>query len=248
MTVGIVRGLVGALALVVVLLGSGAGAQELPPGKPKISEAIYAHQSEKAAARKLSGDAGSGMLKSFGLTGTSFDSETCALYVERVLTPVEKGELAAAGVTVHDVYVPPVPGKHPHGFYLATVPYMSLPAVAADTRVVYLESLEFQAEPHNDAAGVFTSVDDVHAGNGVVARTGAGVKIAIADSGIDLTHADFPTPVEQFDVTDGIGLANWSTDVTNTVSDHGTHVTGSALGSGLLSGGKIGRASCRESV
>ena len=77
----------------------------------------------------------------------------------------------------------------------------------------------------------------------LTARTGAGIKIAIADSGIDLTHGDFPTPVEQFDVTDGTGMANWGTNVANTASDHGTHVSGSAIGRGTLSSGKyIGAA------
>ena len=127
----------------------------------------------------------------------------------------------------------------------ATVPYAGLPRGGSSTPA--FESVESQHYPLNDLAGDFTRVGDVHAGAGVTARTGSGIKIAVADSGIDLTHADFPTPVEQFDVTDGVGISNWGTNVANTVSDHGTHVTGSALGRGTLSGGRyVGSAPAAE--
>jgi len=59
------------------------------------------------------------------------------------------------------------------------------------------------SKPLNDLAAVQTNIDRVHLGDGVDARTGLGVKIAIADSGLDLTHADIPAPAEKYDMTDG---------------------------------------------
>ncbi len=78
----------------------------------------------------------------------------------------------------------------------------------ADAKIVFLDSVEYQLEPKDDLAREMVNIDDVQNGVGVVARTGAGVKIAIADSGFDLTHADLPVPVETYDVTDGVGVAN----------------------------------------
>jgi subtilisin family serine protease len=62
------------------------------------------------------------------------------------------------------------------------------------------------------------------------------VRLAIADSGVDLAHPDLPQPVEAYDMTDGTSVSSWGTDVSNTVTGHGTHVSGSAVGSGSLSG------------
>jgi hypothetical protein len=59
------------------------------------------------------------------------------------------------------------------------------------------------SRPLNDLAAVQTNVDRVHLGDGVDARTGLGVKIAIADSGLDLTHADIPAPAEKYDMIGG---------------------------------------------
>ena len=97
---------------------------------------------------------------------------------------------------VQPTYVATVPGLHPYGFYVATVPYRALPLLQADGRVMRLDSLEQAAHPQNDLAAVQTHVDAIHAGQGVGPFNGAGVKVAVADSGFDLTHPDIPTPVE----------------------------------------------------
>ena len=81
-------------------------------------------------------------------------------------------------------------------------------------------------------------VNNVHNGNGVTSRVGSRIKLATTCAGIDLTHADFPTPVETSDMPDGTSTVEWDTVVSNTVKDHGTHVSGTAVGSGSLPGGE----------
>jgi len=223
--------------------GRGAGEDLRRGGREKISSEVLVHQRRKQRPPGLPRAEHAGNLRRTGLNPNNLDGEDCALYVRQRLTRQEIGRLRGQGVVTHDTYIPPVPGKHPAGFHLATIRYSSLDLIQSDPRFVRLESTEFLNKPLNDLAGVQTNVDDVHSGSGVTARTGAGVKIAIADSGVDLTHGDFPTPVETYDMTDGVDTSTWSTDVANTVTDHGTHVAASALGRGTLSGGQyIGAA------
>ncbi len=206
---------------------------------PKISGAIIAHQREKAALVGVPKSRVRAELLLRGSGGDSLETENCALYVGRPLSDGEIVELSGQGVVVSkNNYVPPVPGKHPYGFYLAQVRYASLALVEGDPRVVRLETADLLSYPQNDLGGQMILSDLVHYGTGVTARTGAGVKIAVADSGLDVTHPDIPTPVEAYDVTDGTDVASWGTDVANLAEDHGTHVTGTALGRGTQSGGK----------
>ena len=133
-------------------------------------------------------------------------SEQCALYVEEPLTDIDMAKLALEGITIHDTYVPPVPGKHPYGFYLATVDYSSLDFIREDQRFVRLDSTEFQCQMMNDKSAQQTRSDKLHLGEGTIIKTGAGVKIAIADSGLDVLHEDIPIPEEAYDMTDGLSI------------------------------------------
>jgi subtilisin family serine protease len=204
----------------------------------KISAEIYAHQKEKSLPVGKSALQHKTELIKSGIVMTSLTSENCALYINNKLSSQEIAEYAKQGIIINEnIYIPPVPGKHPHGFYLAEVPYNSLSSIEKDTRIVHLESADFASYPLNDVGGALINSDDVHSGNGVTAQDGSGVNIAVADSGIDLAHPDFPTPVETYDMTDGTDIASWDTNVSNTYTDHGTHVTGSVLGRGTQSSG-----------
>ena len=203
----------------------------------KISGSILVHQKGKVRAPGVSPLEHAKKLRKMGLNPENLTAEDCALYVKQRLKHNEIAGLRQRGIVVHQTYVPSVPGKHEMGFHLATVAYSSLDFIRQDPRFLRLESTEFASKPLNDLDGQQTNVDMVHGGTGVDARTGLGVKIAIADSGLDLTHGDIPAPAEAYDMTDGTGPGTWGTDVTNHVTDHGTHVTGSAVGSGALSAG-----------
>jgi subtilisin family serine protease len=64
---------------------------------------------------------------------------------------------------------------------------------------------------------------------------GSGVTIAVLDSGLDVTHPDVPTPTATKDYS---AFPSLDDTIANTVTDHGTHVTGSAVGLGTQSLGQ----------
>ena len=174
-----------------------------------------------------------------GLDLSRLDAEMCAIYVKTSLSEAAASRLGERGVEIiPDIFVPAVPGRHPHGFHVARIPYAELERVAAERGVVRIDSLEHHLEPQTDLARTMIKADLVESGTGVTVRTGLGVKVAIADSGLDVTHPDIPAPVETFDVTTGATAAQWSTIVTNQVTFHGTHGTSIIAGSGGLSAGQ----------
>ena len=120
---------------------------------PKISGEIRAHQAEKRSLSALPPAAQSKALRARGLNPAAVESEDCALYMDQPLTQAERNILANKGIHVSDTYVPAVPGKHPHGFYLATVNCDSLPLLEADSRFVRGDSTAFYAQPPHDPAG-----------------------------------------------------------------------------------------------
>jgi subtilisin family serine protease len=215
-----------------------AEAQMSASGSSKISGEILAHKVRKARPAGVSLNQHTQSIQAAGLNVENLEAEDCALYVANPLSRSEIADLAPEGIVVHETFVPPVPGRHPQGFYLATVAYEALPLIEGDARFTRLDSTEFTAQMNNDQAVVMTHVDQVRSGVGVVPATGAGVKMAIADTGLDLTNTDIPTPVEAYDMTDGSDPSSWGTSVANPATDHGTHVVGIAVGSGAHSGGR----------
>lgn len=226
------RAVVSAAALTVV---SSAVTAQAPP---KVSEQILFHGRVKAEVLERTPVEHERYLHSRRLNAHRLDAEDVTLYVDAPLSERERDELAAQGVEVHpEIYVPALP-RHPYGFHPAVLPYDKIDVVAAHPRIRRVASAEVRSLPANDIATELAKIDDVQAGlfEGTP-RDGTGVKLAIADSGLDWSHADIPTPTEMFDMIDGTTVANWGLSVFNEVTDHGTHVTGIAVGSGQLSGG-----------
>jgi len=226
-----------------------ASAQPLPNAedavravsRPRISPILawQAEQKRLAASEFARSSARMLALTPEGIASVNPTAAHCAVYVTHKLSPAEIARLRAAGcVIIPSLYVPPVPGRHPLAYYLAQIPYDSMNAVVAVPGVERLDSVDGARMPQLDIAAQIVRADLVHAGVGVTSRTGVGVKFAIADSGMDLTHPDLPTPVEAFDMTNGVDVATWGANVSNTVTDHGTHVVGIATGNGAASGGK----------
>jgi serine protease AprX len=88
---------------------------------------------------------------------------------------------------------------------------------------------------HNDIARVLLGVDqDPVSGNPTakIPQTGKGQIIAVADTGLDDSHPDFQGRIVGLVA---LGRANDPSDP----HGHGTHVSGSILGSGSASGGKL---------
>ena len=244
-------GLGAATLIAFVSIHTTASAADWPSGR-KTSIMLDHRVEVKKEAGKLAKSAQGAYLDKRGIYAESLTSEKVALYVKDELTPAEIKDIESTGIDINEsVYIPSLPGKHPFGFYLAVVPHSALATAKSDSRIVYLDTTEEQHEPQNNLAREMILTDHVQDGDAPgtaadrpdygsalsQAYDGTGVKIAVADSGIDLTHPDFPTPVETYDMTDGTGVGTWDTNVANTVDDHGTHVSGSAVGDGGLSGG-----------
>ena len=197
---------------------------------------VHARQKHDAFQRPLW--AGKRFLSWRGLSADR-TTEQLAVYMTAPRDRQTEQAWAQRGIVLDaDLWIPPVPGHHPLGYHVAQVPYAQVPWLAAQPGVRRLTSLEIGAHRHNDLVRQMLKADLVQAGNGVKANSGEGVKLCIADSSLDTTHLDIPTPIEAYDVTTGASVSKWKTDVTSKVTEHGTHVTGIAVGNGHWSNGK----------
>ena len=143
-------------------------------------------------------------------------------------------DMSSLGVTAYmDSWIPPV-GTHPQGFITALVPISKIDDLAAKNYVVRLDSAEGQSYRMNDVAATDIKAATFYSGG----YTGAGVRVAILDNGLDTTHPDFPVPVFAKDYWNYPIIGDNVTSPNPGGSDHGTHVAGSVLGRGTMSGGK----------
>ncbi len=205
----------------------------------RVSHEIESHRKWKVEAATLDPRERTELLRAHGLE-PRLDAESCAIYVKTRWTDQEIDALGRDGIYVNrGLFVPPVPAhRHFWGYHVTTVPYTQMARFETDPNVVRVVSLEHPVELHNDLSRIATHVDEVQKGIGVTSRTGAGVKVCIADSGVDLWSTDLSAPQEALNMTSGDSLATWDNDVANYKTDHGTHVTGIVVGNGGHSAGK----------
>ena len=162
---------------------------------------------------------------------TQLNHEKVFLHFTQRPTADNLSDLATLGVTAYpDSWIPPV-GNHPTGFILADMPIDKLDALAAKDYIVNLNTAEEIDYLSNNLARTAMGVDSVWSGN----DTGAGVTVAVLDSGIDTSNPDFPP----LNISNSKDYSNYPTTlddtITNTVTGHGTHVAGSVLGRGVNS-------------
>ncbi|MBE7444419.1 MAG: S8 family serine peptidase [Planctomycetia bacterium] len=163
---------------------------------------------------------------------TEMDRQLIYIHVKRKLSAYRVKSLKKTGVVVYeDSWIPPLK-NHPTGYVMASVPVSRLYDLAAKTYIIKLETAERVLLPKNDEASKSTHADDVWNDYGY---DGSGVRIAVLDSGLDTTHKDIPIPVVSKDYSDYPNLDN---TIENLVTEHGTHVSGSAVGRGIQSNGK----------
>ncbi|MEM7309691.1 MAG: S8 family serine peptidase [Planctomycetota bacterium] len=229
-----------ALLLLLVAPAVDAGTFAQRP-QPKIRGDVYATARKKVLPPGRTLDEHRAIVRSLRLDADDLDRGEVALQLRSKLTDAELAELRALGIEVHPyTWVPPVPGKHPHGVITADVPYGLLPLLAADERILRVTCVERRGQATTDEGGAMIGVPSIHAGGLGKARTGKGVHVAIADSG--LTKDLVPDPIETFDMTKGQDPDTWGTNVKNETSAltqysyHGTWVT-----SILVSQGKDGQ-------
>jgi subtilisin family serine protease len=159
------------------------------------------------------------------------DRQLIYIHIKRKLNAAKLTSLKKIGVTVYeDSWIPPLE-NHPTGYVIANVPISRLYDLATKTYVVKLETAEQVFLPKNDDAAKSINADGVWTDYGY---DGSGVRIAVLDSGLDATHKDIPTPVASKDYSYYPDLDD---TIENLVTEHGTHVTGSAVGRGTQSTG-----------
>src|SRR5262249_35923540 len=100
---------------------------------------------------------------------------------------------------------------------------------------VLVRSGERRFVPTNDLAGGGGPLGTNARALQAMGFDGAGVRIAVLDSSLDLSHPDVPAPVG---VADYSAFPTIDSDVRSQVTGHGTHVTGSVLGRGTASAGR----------
>ncbi|MDD5313421.1 MAG: S8 family serine peptidase, partial [Dehalococcoidia bacterium] len=156
------------------------------------------------------------------------------IYLDEKPDAARIAELAALGITAYpQSWIPPV-GSHPKGFITADVPVSDVEALAERDYVARIDSAEVVFYPQNDVAAQTVNAQSYWT-NGY---NGAGVKVAVLDSGLDTTHPDIPVPVAKKDYSYWPVLGDNITSPVWGAGAHGTHVTGSLLGRGTLSGGR----------
>lgn len=170
-------------------------------------------------------------MQKMGMKTEEADKQLVYIHLKRKLNASQIASLKKIGVTIYeDSWVPPLE-NHPTGYIIASIPIDRLYDLARKTFVIRLETAEKILLPKNDEASKSINADKVW-NNGY---DGTGVRIAILDSSLDTTHKDIPTPVVSKDFSNYPILDD---TIESTVSEHGTHVTGSSLGRGTQSNGK----------
>ncbi len=126
--------------------------------------------------------------------------------------------------------------NHPLGFVVATIPTTSFEKIIQLSFLKKIDSAEELSNPLNNEAAKKIYADSAWSAG----WTGNGIRIAILDSGLDTdpTNDDLPASITKRDYSKY--PTSIDDTVENTVTAHGTHVTGSVLGRGTLSAGNTG--------
>jgi subtilisin family serine protease len=162
-----------------------------------------------------------------GAMVTSLNEQRIFIHISEEPNQAQIEELESMGLTLFlDSWVPSV-RYHQTGFIMADMPLEILNELSNVDYVIRLDTAERVLEPQNDLGTQKINVDDVWASS----YNGTGVTIAVLDSGLDVSHNDIPTPIASWD------YAEDDATIANTVTGHGTHVTGSVLGRGIQSSG-----------
>ncbi len=165
--------------------------------------------------------------------GTNEPKENVIIYMEEYPTDEQITELRNQNINCFlDLWTPPME-NHPYGFFIAEMPISKLNTVLSFAFVKKMDTAEYQSFPKNNNATIAINADDVWNEG----YTGTGVKVAILDSGLDDAYDGTDLPAT-YTAKDYSNYPTIDDDVANSVTGHGTHVTGSVLGRGVLSNGR----------
>lgn len=217
------------LSLILVVFSLAIGQAEARKNDDKISATLRAviEQKKDYLANPMSEKFKA--LKERGLQEARY--QIVFLHTKEKLTDKQLEFLVDLKVEVlGDFWMPPF-GMHKTGYIVARVPTGKIRRLAKKKWVVRLETAEQGLTPQNDFAAESINAIPVWEKG----FNGADVKIAVLDSGLDTSHADIPKPIASKDYSKYPYLDD---TIENLITAHGTHVVASALGRGILSGGK----------
>ncbi len=166
-----------------------------------------------------------------GIEDEKLDHILLTIYFDEKPAPSELNRIENIGVELFPESWIPAMQNHPYGFMIAKVPIDKVNTLLSENSVIKVGSAETLLEPNNNQGTTSIKANLLW----TEGYTGTGVKVAVLDSGLDTEpiNSDLPTTIEKRD------YSNYPTSidsiVENTVSGHGTHVTGSVLGRGTLS-------------
>ncbi|HOJ04534.1 MAG TPA: S8 family serine peptidase [Bacteroidota bacterium] len=158
-----------------------------------------------------------------------------AVYMDTEPRALELAALDRLGVRVYPDYWTPPSEHHPRGFVLADMPAIRLPELLALEWIRRLDYTGGECHPANNEAARVIGADRAWTSG----YTGKGVRVAVLDSGLDVQppQFDLPTPIAARDYSRFPAI---DTDVRNRITAHGTHVSASVLGRGVLSAENTG--------
>lgn len=170
-------------------------------------------------------------MRDMGMRVAETDKQMVYLHTKRKLSTSKIASLKRVGVIVYeDSWIPPLK-NHPTGYVIASMPIDQLHSLARKTFIVKLDTAEQTLLPKNNEASKDIQTSKVWD----YGYDGKGIKIAVLDSGLDTSHKDIPPVIACKDYSNYPFLYD---TIENLVSEHGTHVTASALGRGTQSQGK----------
>ena len=157
------------------------------------------------------------------------------IYLNNYPTSEQIDKFQSLGLTCYlDTWTPAL-YDHPLGFFFAELPSGKLTNVLSLSFVKKIDESEQLSFPQNNESDKIINAEELWAQG----WTGEGVKVCILDSGLDTdpTNPDLPSTMIKKDYS---AYPTLDDDVENHITGHGTHVTGSVLGRGMLSIGNTG--------
>ena len=167
------------------------------------------------------------------------DSMTVVIYTSAQINESRRGQLRQSGCRLSgDNWTNPV-GDHKYGFLVCRAPVNNILDIMHLDFIAKIDVAERSFKPQTNLAASVVQADSYWARGYDGGSNGVSVKIAILDAGLDETNPDLPSSYEKKD------YSTWPTlddDVTTFATGHGTHVTGIALGRGVMSAGNTGNS------
>jgi len=198
---------------------------------PKISALLGIQLSLKQQQLNSIKPSNVSLYKNLGITEENLQTQRIFLYFTQFPDPAIIEAVEALGGWINSAsWIPPLE-NHPYGFLQAELPVTMVEPLVNYPQIRRIETAEGLSYPNNDVGTVNMNLDMLRP----LGYDGSGVRIAILDSGLDTDHPDIPIPDVAVDYS---AYPSTDTNVENTVTGHGTHVTGSVLGQGTQSGGQ----------